>query len=115
MQEEELAWLLNIAEQYEDAARDIRRLHTTLGTLPLLGEASLNPNEMRIGEAIRDLLAREGPLGPAIIRDKLDWSRIRTKSTNRSNLVVSTLASMRESGAVMSRGRGQWDLVRKND
>ena len=110
--DQEMAWLLSIAEQYEEMARNIRRLHATLTLLPI-GDVPLSGStEMRIGEAIRDLLARKGPMGAAEIRDQLDWSRVRTKSQNRSNLVVSTLASMRDSRAVVSVSRGKWDLVR---
>lgn len=112
-----MAWLLGLAEQYEQTAQDIRRLHARLAVQsPLAASMALAPTggngQTGISEAIRSYIAHNGPRTASQLTKELDWSTIRTKSSNRPSLVTSTLASMRESGSLRNAGNGLWDIDR---
>lgn len=115
MKHDGMAWLLGLAEQYEQVAKDIRHLHAKLSVLTPPAEVmQTSPTgghgQIGISEAIREHILYHGPASPSQLTKSLDWSRIRTRSANRANLVNSTLSSMNESGMAHRIGNGLWDV-----
>ncbi len=109
-----LAWLDAMAEQYESAARDLRAMRTRLSTLPLVPttQAPAVGGEILVGEAIREALITGGPGKALALVDRIDWSRVKTRSKDRVGLVSSTLSFLHDKGFVRRVGRGVWDVER---
>lgn len=112
-----MAWLIGLAEQYEQVAIDIRHLHAKLTVLTPPAEIlQIAPTggfgQIGISEAIREYIVRNGPCSSSQLVKGLEWSRIRTRTTNRSSLVASTLTGMNENRSVRRLGDGIWDVER---
>lgn len=115
MNQDGMAWLIGLAEQYEQVAKDIRHLHARLMVLtPPAETLTMSPSggfgQLGISEAIREHLITKGPAKAKELTRNLDWSKVRTRSTNRAGLITSTLKSMEDTGAVHRIGDGRWDV-----
>ena len=106
-----LSWLDNLADQFEQAAREIRAVRSRISTLAAVAASSTLPVDdgvrIRIGEAIREVLVSRGQSDVATIIDAIDWRRVVTRSKNRSGIVAFTL---KKNPLFRRVSRGVWDI-----
>ena len=107
-----LSWLESLACQFEQAALTIRAARSTIVAMePIVASVTrskqIDDCRAGIGEAIREVLAAKGPLGPTDILNAIDWSRVKSTARNRRGLVTMTL---RKSDMFANVSKGLWDL-----
>lgn len=107
--------MLALAEHYEGLARELRTLAARLETAGDLERVAGSdaPGAMRVGEAVRYVLARaDGPLRSGQVWEGIQQHRLSlaTRSENPRKLIDPTLQSMERAGQVR-KVPGGWELI----